>query len=255
MHDALTPFEKVLRSLGVRVVKKGESRKYLRLPQDFAEEHCTIYRRIEPFTMTRPPRVYALIEAVKYVVAQNIEGDFVECGVWKGGSVMAMALTLQMLQAERDIHLFDTFEGMSAPTEEDWNAKEGAAAEKFARTRREDGGADWCRSEIDEVRRNVLSTGYGEDRLRFVQGRVEDTLPAQAPERIALLRLDTDFYESTRHELIHLYPRLVSGGVLILDDYGHWQGARQAVDEFIDEHRPGILLNRVDFAGRIAIKP
>lgn len=255
MENELTLYERLLRSLGVELVKRGESHRYLRLPDDFEEEHRTIYRRIEPYTMTRPPRVYALIEAVKYIIASDIPGDFVECGVWKGGSVMAMAMTLQRLGAHRDLYLFDTFEGMSPPTTEDWNEKEGAAADKFDRTRLSNGGADWCRSEIDEVKRNVFSTGYDASHFHFVQGRVEDTLPEQAPEQIALLRLDTDFYESTRHELMHLYPRLVSGGVLILDDYGHWKGAQKAVDEYLTANDVRLLLNRVDFSGRIAVKP
>ena len=91
-------------------------------------------------------------------------------------------------------------------------------------------------------------------RVEFVQGRVENTLPAAAPPEIALLRLDTDWYESTRHELEHLYPRLVDGGVLIVDDYGYWQGARQAVDEYFGETGEAILLNRIDDTGRIAVK-
>ena len=90
--------------------------------------------------------------------------------------------------------------------------------------------------------------------VEFVQGRVENTLPAAAPPEIAVLRLDTDWYESTRHELEHLYPRLVDGGVLIVDDYGYWQGARQAVDEYFGETGEAILLNRIDDTGRIAVK-
>ena len=108
---------------------------------------------------------------------------------------------------------------------------------------------------FDEVRRNLASTGYPSDRLHFIRGRVEDTIPASAPESIALLRLDTDWYESTRHELTHLYPRLVRGGVLIIDDYGHWQGARQATDEYFSVLGSPVLLHRIDYTGRIAVKP
>jgi hypothetical protein len=102
----------------------------------------------------------------------------------------------------------------------------------------------WARSPLDEVRRNLLATGYPADRVRFVVGRVEDTLPDQAPESIALLRLDTDWYASTRHELVHLFPRLAVGGVLLIDDYGHWQGARQAVDEYLAQTGARLLLQR-----------
>jgi hypothetical protein len=90
--------------------------------------------------------------------------------------------------------------------------------------------------------------------VRLVKGKVEDTVPKNAPEKIALLRLDTDWYESTRHELVHLFPRLLPGGVLIIDDYGHWQGARKAVDEYIAGNQVKILLNRVDYTGRIGVK-
>jgi hypothetical protein len=98
-------------------------------------------------------------------------------------------------------------------------------------------------------------SGYDAARLRFVKGKVEDTVPAQAPARIAILRLDTDWYESTRHELEHLDPRLSPGGVLIIDDYGHWAGCRQAVDEYFASRKLHALLNRVDYTGRIAVKP
>ena len=104
------------------------------------------------------------------------------------------------------------------------------------------------------VRDYLLSSGYPEERLHFVAGRVEDTLPAQAPAEIALLRLDTDWYESTRHELVHLYPRLSEGGVLLVDDYGHWAGAKRAVDEYFATEAPPLLLSRIDYTGRIGIK-
>ncbi len=143
---------------------------------------------------------------------------------------------------------------MSAPTEKDVTVFGEEAVSNFAKKRRGTNGSDWCRSPVSEVRKNVLSTGYDEGRVRFHEGMVESTLPGGAPDRIALLRLDTDFYESTRHELVHLYPRLVTGGVLILDDYGHWRGARKAVDEYVRENGLSLLLNRIDFAARIAIK-
>jgi len=99
-----------------------------------------------------------------------------------------------------------------------------------------------------------LSIGYPEQQIHFVEGLVEETLPAEAPEEIALLRLDTDWYSSTKHELEQLYPRLAPGGVLILDDYGHWQGARRAVDEYFAENQITLLLNRVDSTARIGVK-
>ena len=255
MQNSLSLYERILRKLGVEVIGRGGSRRYLQLPDDFDEVHRRIYRRVEPYTMTRPERVYALIEAVRYLVDAGIGGDFVECGVWKGGSIMAMALTLQELGAERELHLFDTFSGMTAPSDDDWNVKQGQASRIFEKKKVSEDAAAWCRSSLDEVRANVLSTNYRPESFYFAEGKVEDTLPGRAPDEIALLRLDTDFYESTRHELVHLYPRLAPGGVLILDDYGHWKGARKAVDEYLSENNISILLNRVDYSGRIAVKP
>jgi hypothetical protein len=100
----------------------------------------------------------------------------------------------------------------------------------------------------------MYETGYDREKISFVKGKVEETIPDNAPQSISLLRLDTDWYESTRHELIHLYPRLSHGGVIIIDDYGHWLGARKAVDEYIEQNNLCLLLNRLDYTGRIGVK-
>jgi hypothetical protein len=216
-----------------------------------------IVERALPYTMAGIPRMRALIDAVRYCVRRGVPGAFAECGVWRGGSVLAMILTLQELGVDdRDVWLYDTFEGMTRPTEQDVSVTQLAALELWERTE----GRPWpefFNEELfneEQVRETVLSTGYPAERVRFVRGPVEETLPAHAPERLALLRLDTDWYESTRHELIHLYPRLADGGVLIVDDYGEWEGARRAVDEYFSEHAPPVLLHRIDRGGRIAIK-
>jgi O-methyltransferase len=211
-------------------------------------------------SITSTARIYALIEAVRYCTRRNLEGAFAECGVWRGGSVLAMILTLQQLGVDdRDIYLYDTFEGMTEPTEEDVSDYHPPAVDTWTQAQRDQTRA-WPEffgeNMFDEaqVRKTVVSTGYPEARLHFVRGPVEETLPARAPERLALLRLDTDWYESTRHELLHLYPVLAPGGVLIIDDYGHWEGCRRAVDEYFADLAPPVLLNRIDYTGRIAIK-
>jgi hypothetical protein len=225
-------------------------------PQDEA-----IVRAALPYTMTGPHRLQALVDAVRHCVAREIPGDFAECGVWRGGSVLAMILTLTELgRADRDIHLYDTFEGMTEPTEQDTSPVDPPALSDW-REARERGEHPWGElfgpETLDEadVRRTVLATGYPPERLHFVRGPVEETIPGHVPDAIALLRLDTDWYESTRHELEHLYPRLATGGVLIIDDYGHWEGARRAVDEYFAAHPPAPLLTRIDYTGRIAVKP
>jgi hypothetical protein len=172
--------------------------------------------------------------------------------------MMAAALTLLRLDAaDRDLYLFDTFAGMPPPTEEDsFSAYDGYNPMRHWRRRRRSGGENaWHRVPVEDVRAAVLSTGYPAERVQLVKGRVEDTLPDGAPAEIAVLRLDTDWYESTKHELEHMYPRLSPGGVLILDDYGHYEGARRAVDEYFEASGERLLLTRVDYTGRVAVKP
>ena len=169
--------------------------------------------------------------------------------------MMAVALTLLNLQqADRELFLYDTFEGMPRPGELDVSFRGQRAWRKFERRRRGEDASTWCRAGVEEVRRVLEGTGYDSAKLRLIQGKVEETIPRHAPDSIALLRLDTDWYESTRHELRHLYPRLVPGGVLIVDDYGHWQGARKATDEYLEENGIHLLLTPVDFSCRVAIK-
>ena len=168
--------------------------------------------------------------------------------------MMAAARTLKALgDTSRRLVLYDTFEGMSEPTDRD-RTLGGVPAQQILAGEAPRSGY-WCYASLEDVQANLRSTGYPEDKLAFVRGRVEDTIPAQIPERIALLRLDTDWYESTRHEMHHLYPRLATGGVLIIDDYGHWEGARRAVDEYLSETGTKLLLTPVDYTARVALKP
>jgi O-methyltransferase len=216
-------------------------------PPDISSEDIAIIREVQPYTITGWERLVALIEAVRYIVDYNIEGDFVECGVWRGGSIMAMARTLlELNDRHRTLHLFDTFEGMPPPGERDVNYRGEHAEQIFDQIR--------CDASMDEVAAAVYGVGYDPAKIQFVRGRVERTLPERAPESIALLRLDTDWYESTSHELTHLFPRLSRGGVLIVDDYGHWRGARGATDEYLAQHHVPLLLNRIDYTGRIGVK-
>jgi hypothetical protein len=210
--------------------------------------------RVKDFTMTSADRLNGLCEAVRYITSTGIEGDIVECGVWRGGSMMAVAEMLQRLgDRHRKLHLFDTFSGMSQPTDNDVSADGETAESLLDHQSKEDPTSVWCVSPLDEVRRHMSSTGYPADRVFYYPGMVEETIPDGAPEKIALLRLDTDWYESTQHEMHHLFPRLVDGGVLIIDDYGHWEGARRAVDEYFAQHGIGMMLHRLDYTGRIGI--
>jgi O-methyltransferase len=224
------------------------------LPPDFDASDVATVNAVRPFTMTSPERIWALRNAVKHITEARIDGTIVECGVWRGGSMMTVARTLLELgDSSRELYLFDTFEGMPPPTEHDVMYTGAEAADLLASQPKD--SRMWGAASQDEVEAALRPVGYPWEKLHFVAGKVEDTIPDAAPERIALLRLDTDWYESTLHELEHLYPRLARGGVLIIDDYGHWQGARRAVDEYFEREGIQILLNRVDYTARITVKP
>jgi hypothetical protein len=225
------------------------------LPADYDDEAKRIVQAVRPWTMTGPDKVYALIQAVRYVTRHRIGGDVVECGVWRGGSMQAVARTLLALgDTSRDLHLFDTFEGMPPPSERDTRTSdERTAAELLAEESPQD-SLVWAVATLEDVKQGMAQVGYPDERVHYVPGRVEDTIPAHAPEQISILRLDTDWYESTRHELEHLYPRLSPGGVVLFDDYGYWDGAREAVDEFLDATGERLLLMRMA-SGRLAVKP
>lgn len=222
---------------------------------DFSKEENEIIKYVTPFTYTSSERILALIESVKYVIKNNIPGSIVECGVWRGGSMMAVAkVLLQLNKTEKDLYLYDTFTGMTKPQQIDVSSDGLNASSRFEKSKISDDSSDWSRVDLSQVQKNLFKTGYNKEKFHFIKGKVEDTLPTKAPEEISILRLDTDWYESTKHELIHLFPRLTIGGVLILDDYGVWQGARKAVDEYLSENKIKILLNRIDEAGRVGIK-
>ncbi|RZU48552.1 macrocin-O-methyltransferase TylF [Krasilnikovia cinnamomea] len=237
----------------VKPAPKPAPKPQLELPHDFDEATKDTIRAVKPRTMTSPEKLNALVNSVRYVVRHQIPGDIVECGVWRGGSMMAIAKTLiEAGDTDRHLHLYDTFEGMSEPTEHDRRFDGRPAAEMLSAADRSAG--IWAYASLEDVQEGMRESAYPADRVHFYKGKVEDTIPAHIPDRISILRLDTDWYESTRHELKHLWPRLVPGGVLLLDDYGWWDGARQAVDEWLEETRLPLLLMRMD-EGRLAVKP
>jgi hypothetical protein len=208
-----------------------------------------------PFTMTTMERMFALHQAVDHVVRNKIAGTIVETGVWRGGSMMLVAQALQRLGELRDLWCYDTFEGQPEPDDARDRDIWGNSNLEAWRRHVVDGKYVGSQAGLDEVLRNILGTGWPLDHLHCVKGLVEETIPAQVPDTIALLRIDTDWYASVKHGLEHLYPRLVSGGVLIIDDYGHQIGAREATDEYLASLERSPLLVRVDYSCRLAVKP
>lgn len=206
-------------------------------------EDLQILEVVDKRTMTGKIRLANLLEAVKYLNQKSISGDFVECGVWRGGSVMAMALKSKATNnTNRKIWLYDTFQGMTEPSEKDIMIGSKNHAEKLMEEAGpinttiksfQDGILAYASREDVEIGLN--ETRYPEENFILIQGDVRSTLISiKIPEQIALLRLDTDFYDSTLIALEILWPRLVSGGILILDDYDSWGGAKFAVDEYFE---------------------
>jgi hypothetical protein len=223
------------------------------LPTDFSESDKALCEFVRPFTMTGPERVIYLARAVEYVIRNGIPGAFVECGVWRGGSMMCVAHTLLRLGvSDRNLFLFDTFEGMPPPEHVD-RLYDGTPAINVLAVSEKD-SLYWAYAGLEEVKRNMRRTRYPAERIHYVRGRVEDTIPGQAPDTIALLRLDTDWYSSTHHELVHLYPRLHVNGVAVIDDYGWWRGSQKAVDEYFTTLKCPPLLHRIDETARGCVK-
>jgi len=223
------------------------------LPAHYDEDAKRVIERVTPRTMTGREKLFGLILATRYVVENNVPGDFVECGVWRGGSMQAAALTLaESGDTTRHLHLFDTYEGMSQPSEKD-RTNDGTPASHLLEVKVKDSHL-WAVASLEDVQEGMAEIDYPQELIHFHQGMVEETVPRDAPGTIAMLRLDTDWYESTRHELEHLYDRLSPGGILIIDDYGHWEGARLATQEFMQERGSELLLLPLG-TGRIAVKP
>ena len=216
---------------------------------DLEEDFKRIWEEISPYTMISPERGYAICQALDYLEKNRIEGDIVECGVWRGGACMLAArIILERNYGKRKFRLYDTFEGMTEPTGEDVIAASGQPVSE-----RDPEG--WWAVSREEVKANLLSTGYDEALVELVKGDVCKTLENPVCRRkIALLRLDTDWYESTKKEMEVLYPELNRGGVLLLDDYGHFRGAAKGVDEYFTSLGVNPLLQRVDYTGRLYIK-
>ncbi len=221
---------------------------------DTSPEDRRIIEETSKYSSTHPVAQWAFIQAINSIHAKAIPGDIVECGVWKGGNLVLAGLMRQRLGFDRTIWGYDTFAGMTEPGVND--VKPGFnvdARAKFAQRKRGK-HVDWCYVPLEDVQRNYRSA-VGDMNVKLIKGDVAETLRVEAnlPDKIAILRCDTDFYASTKIELEILYPRLSSGGVLIIDDYGIWGGSRRAVDEFFGDKVP--WLHYVNRGVRLMIKP
>nr|CRH05955.1 putative Macrocin-O-methyltransferase [Candidatus Magnetococcus massalia] len=209
-----------------------------RMAQD---EFSHFYQKIHGYTYCCNTRLRALYDALHTIEAQKVKGDVVECGTARGGSAALMGLTLTSLGSERSLWLYDSFEGIPAPTQNDPDLE---IAQHYA--------GDF-QGELDQVQA-LFSQLKIEGRTEFVKGLFDETLPAAQVEQIALLHIDGDWYDSIMITLESLYDRVSIGGVIQLDDYGYWEGARKAVHDFMDRYGLDDPLVVVDYEGRQWIK-
>jgi len=229
---------------------------------DLEEEARQSINVVREHTMVPYQRLVTLYQQAVFCERNDIEGSFVECGTWRGGAVGLMALAnLRYGAARRHIHLFDSFEGIPEPDE----LVDGEEALKFAHA--VGGGVN---GKLIPLRNQYASVGtleanrqflerqlkYDPRYLHYHKGWFQDTVPKDAPEcgEIAILRLDGDWYASTHICLETLYDQVVSGGFIIHDDYGYYDGCRKAVDEFVERRNLNIYFHHIDPAGRYWIK-
>ena len=183
-----------------------------------------------------------LDEALKYLTNKNnpIEGDIVECGVFKGANCRFICEYLKSTSQEtKEIYLYDTFEGMPKASDIDTNTYSKKNYNTYLKKTIKNNKLDnfYKYEKLDTVRKLLFSTNYNKKKINFVKGLVEDTIPKIVPKKISLLILDTDYYKSTKHELEHLYPLVEKGGIIVIDDYGTWNGVKKAVDEYFNKSK------------------
>lgn len=219
--------ENFLNKFGYKICKSNNDG----VIEEITSEENQMITKCLKYSMTNRMRMWALINSINYIFNKKIQGDFVECGVWKGGNLILYNLLNEKKNLNRNIYGFDTFEGMPLPGKFDFKYDGRSASDLYyQKTKSNDG---WCKSILDEVKKNI-SKECPNNNIKLIKGKVEDSLLIEKniPEKISILRLDTDFYESTKIELEVLFPRLEKGGILIVDDYGNYKGARKAIDEY-----------------------
>jgi len=206
-------------------------------------------------SMVSYERLWNTLLSCKYASEYGVKGDFVECGVWRGGNAIIAAYINKKYAQGKKVWLFDTFKGMTRPTSFDIKSSSGMDADQKFRENQKKDRNDWCFASLNDVKTSLHNLDLLDSDINFVEGDVCSTLNKDnLPDLISVLRLDTDWYESTKKELEVLYPRLEIGGVLIIDDYGNWAGSKKATDEYFEINGGRPFLQYIDSTGRSGVK-
>jgi len=193
-----------------------------------------ITKIIQPYTLVGPERVHNLFVLAQRVEEEKIPGDVVECGVCNGGTAAILARFATRSGLNRTTWLLDSFQGMPETTCEDGDAAKAHIGKEVGDPAR-----------VNKVLRDV---GANMSRVRIIPGWFQDTFPSVSASQIALLNIDADWYESVKLCLETFYDRVVPGGFISFDDYGHWPGCRKAVDEFFQARELPYKLHQVDYS-------
>ncbi len=253
--------KKVLETQGYAITRKLKEAGGRSFPSELSKDECEIIEDVldNQLTMVSLAGIVSTLLSVKYVLENSIEGDFVECGVWRGGNAIVAARMIKRYESSKHCWLFDTFSGMTTPGQEDTPTRGDFKVQEFFDSKSSKNKSEeinlWCYASLEEVLKNFSDRGLMNQTVHLVKGDVINTLKQDMlPKKISVLRLDTDWYKSTKVELEILWPRIPIGGCLIVDDYGYWNGSRLAVDEYFKEllYRP--LFNVIDKNIRSGVK-
>lgn len=247
---------KPLKSAGYHVTNTNKKIHETAIELDDQEVQIILDVHKNSYSMSSLSRMVNVIKSCKYCVENDIPGDFVECGVWRGGNGIIARKIFERMKSDKKVYMYDTFAGMTRPTKFDVKSVSKQPAINKFYSQQTDDHNKWCYASLDEVKNNCLNSNLNLNKFKFIKGDVCKTLieKSNLPEKICVLRLDTDWYESTKVELEMLYPILSQKGVLILDDYGNWEGSKKAVDEYFNSKKYKPMLNVVDDTARSAIK-
>lgn len=248
--------KKTLNILNYKIISKNNWNKRVEnLIVEASQEDLEELDKVNDISLTSLPNKWSLLQSLNYIKNNNVEGDIVETGVFKGANLVLIKNFLDKSNLNKKIYAYDTYAGQPQPSNLDFDLKGTNMIDKFSDLKKKNIVPVYC--SLEDVKSNIKKYCNNDlGKITFVKGKVEETLDDQSniPKKISLLRLDTDFYDSIKKSLEVLYPRLVKGGVLIIDDYGHFKGAKIATDNFFKDEKK-IWMHRVDYTCRLMIKP
>ena len=234
------PFKRFALNKIINTFEKNKVKVVQDVPFNFEERSVGIGWPANGYTMTGMKRLENVEFCVNEVLKNNIEGDFIETGVWKGGTCIFVAALFKVYEAtDRKVWVADSFQGLPEPDVEKYPDDEGDDLYTI----------EQLRVSLDQVKDNFKRFNVLDDNVQFLKGWFKDTLPTAPIDKLSIIRLDGDMYESTMDGLVNLYHKLSPGGFIIIDDYGAIEACKKAVHDFRDEHGITDEIKQIDWTG------